>query len=131
MDAVQDAPRVFECPECGARTTVRGKQAREHARDGSRPACAVCRLRARVVVTPELRLWWLLRFSLDEIRELAEPLEEIWRLLGPISVHAKSPNALEVPDEAKRLDRRGRGEIPASKPDLATSVHGSPPSRVA
>jgi hypothetical protein len=36
------------------------------------PRCSRCRYRAHAVkVTPALRRWWLDRYTLDEIRELA------------------------------------------------------------
>jgi hypothetical protein len=60
------------CAGCGSRLDLSTRRALEHRRAGTEPRCRECRSsRALVVVTEQLRRWWLDRYTLAEIRELA------------------------------------------------------------
>jgi hypothetical protein len=61
------------CSECDAGFELSARREYEHRKAGKRPVCRDCRShRAPIVVTESLRRWWLDRYTLDEIRELAE-----------------------------------------------------------
>lgn len=64
--------------ECGVTFTLSARREYEHRKTGTRPRCPDCRSRRPPVqVTESMRRWWLDRFTLDEIRELA----------GGLSIH--------------------------------------------
>jgi hypothetical protein len=64
------------CGDCGCSFELSARNARGHRHRGTTPQCARCRYWAKEPkVTPAMRRWWLDRFTLDEIREMAA---ELW-----------------------------------------------------
>jgi hypothetical protein len=63
------------CGSCGGGFELSARRARIYRNEGTAPRCSDCRsARSQVVVTPALRRWWLDRYTLDEIREMAATL---------------------------------------------------------
>lgn len=57
------------CSECGGISEIAARNARRYV---DRPyMCADCRNPAKIVVTQQLRDYWLDRFTVDEILQLA------------------------------------------------------------
>jgi hypothetical protein len=65
-----------QCGLCGCRYLLSTRRAREHRVRGTQPECRECRLsrKVQVRVTESMRRYWLDRYTLDEIRELAAGL---------------------------------------------------------
>lgn len=69
----QPFPTVWACPECGTTRKVSVRQMSRYFAGETAGLCVECR-EVPTVVTDELREWWLERYSLDEIRRLAQGL---------------------------------------------------------
>ena len=67
-----ELPVRFRCPDCGGWFELAARNARNHRNPGTRPRCRRCRLPGvQPKPTAALRRWWLQRFTLDELQELA------------------------------------------------------------
>lgn len=76
MPTVVEAPVVHVC-ECGTTFELSARNTRIHRNRGTSPRCDRCRYGTKPPkVTDAHRRYWLERFTLDEIRELAGA---IWR----------------------------------------------------
>ena len=62
---------LVTCPECLVGFELSARNARAHRSNATTPRCASCRSAREPRVTPAHRRWWLDRYTLDEIRELA------------------------------------------------------------
>ena len=62
------------CGDCGGSFELSARRARAYRSAGSAPRCAGCRSTREPKVTPAMRRYWLDRFTLDELRELAAGL---------------------------------------------------------
>jgi hypothetical protein len=72
----KDTPTVkVRCSECGDNRVLSSRQARRIALGETTGKCELCLREPPVVVTDALERWWLRRFSLAEIREMAAALE--------------------------------------------------------
>lgn len=60
------------CPECGDRRDIGARQRRRVASGSGDYTCSRCRTLGPIVVTQELRDYWLDRHSLEWIVEVAE-----------------------------------------------------------
>src|SRR4029079_7564622 len=79
--AVVEAAVRVRCGECGGAFELSARNARVHRKRGSAPKCSRCRYGAKPPkVTQAMRDYWLERFTLDEIRELAAAM---WPDLAP------------------------------------------------
>jgi hypothetical protein len=66
-----EQPVVLRCA-CGADFTLSARRARDYRNTGRTPACVGCRWpEPSPTVTDATRAWWLERYTIDEIRELA------------------------------------------------------------
>ena len=72
--AVERAPRLVACGDCGSSFELSAQNVRAARAPGEEPLCRECR-RPAVAADPaeaeRMRRWWLDRYTLDEIRELA------------------------------------------------------------
>jgi hypothetical protein len=69
-----EKPRSVVCGGCDNPFVLSARNAREARARGEEPRCHDCRHPAKPIDPAELerlRRWWLKRYSLDEIRELA------------------------------------------------------------
>ena len=62
------------CVECGERYTLSARRALEYRREGREPRCRECRRPARQPPSAADRRYWLERFTLEEIKELANAI---------------------------------------------------------
>jgi hypothetical protein len=68
-----EAPRAVRCGACGCAFELSARNVRAARTRREEPKCGECRGRRQVpTVTAAHRCWWLERFTLEEIRELAE-----------------------------------------------------------
>jgi hypothetical protein len=67
------------CSGCGYSYLLSTRRARDHRIRGTQPECRECRLArsVQVQVTEAMRRYWLDRFSLEEIQELAAAFDTI------------------------------------------------------
>jgi hypothetical protein len=68
---------LVSCGDCGGSFELSARRARIYRNEGTAPRCADCRSAREPVVTPALRDYWLDRYTLDEIRELAACLDTL------------------------------------------------------
>ena len=67
-----EAPKLVTCRDCGGDFELSARRARDHRKAGTAPRCRPCREGHEAPkVTQEMRDWWLERFTVDEISELA------------------------------------------------------------
>lgn len=59
---------IIKCPECGERRSLTIRQARRAGK------CPYCRYPLRIEITDRYRNFWLERFSMAEIRVLADTI---------------------------------------------------------
>ena len=66
---------LVRCSACGGDFELSARQARDHRSAGTTPRCSRCRYGTKPPqATEKMRRWWLDRFTVDEIRELAAGL---------------------------------------------------------
>jgi hypothetical protein len=69
----EGAPKTVVCGDCEYSFEISARREYDWRRKGRQPVCEPCR-RPPKPVTEEDRQWWLERFSLDEIRQIAVAL---------------------------------------------------------
>lgn len=70
---------LVRCEGCGDHFELSTRSAQRYASEGREPRCTICRRPCTPLSDDERRrfsAWWRERFSLEEIRELADA---IWR----------------------------------------------------
>ena len=68
-----EAPVYVRCSSCGGDFELSARNHREHVKKGTQPRCAECRhgRAPRAKPSEADRRWWLERFSIEEIVQLA------------------------------------------------------------
>lgn len=78
MTAVE-TPRLVRCAGCGSSFELSARNVRAIRARGEEPLCRRCRHPAKPVdeiQAAKYRRWWLERFPLDELREMAEAITQ-------------------------------------------------------
>ncbi len=71
------------CADCGDSYELSARNTRLHQRNGTTPKCSRCRYGAKPPrVTEAMRRWWLDRYSLDEIGQMAGAMWPDFRQVG-------------------------------------------------